>query len=462
MADGAPEQMDKYDQWFTDFLGISPKEMKARVAAREATARSAAPPASPEAPAPAQVTPPTGAVGGAHKKEDAQVEIEKLALPVVRELASSLALAAHQVFSNVIQRVKEKKKAEADEEEAKREQMVTLIITIALMPAGPLEAAVASGLSGTNIRTKVAEIVSNNAGALQSKFGARGGRVANRAFDTLMNDSVVKLADHFDAEKAKKALERGVDTLKDKSVKFAASSDKGKCVESYLDAVGKSADDSIPNLVKVILTTTSLSAAVAFYNLFEKPMHAIYEAVLSQQVDDMLSEIAEPLAQHGQAQSIGATEATATTALDEIVTILWKGRRQLAHVTRIEITGAFLSGKPDYGFRKWITPDMEASAVKMVKENLTPDNFPKDEHIPDPQLEPGERVISVEIKGADRLMLIQVEDKYGFFSRNYGVRTFKQWAENGEDERALRARGSMQIGGIDAVKLSDIKDVPST
>ena len=357
-----------------------------------------------------------------------------------------------------IANVKSRKKAEADAEEAKREQMVTLVITVMLLPAGPVVEAAANGLAGPQLQSTLAEFIADNATSLESKFGARGAEIANKSFDLITDKALSSLAEKFDAGKAKKALEAGVDKLKDKSIKFAASSDKGKCIEAYLDAVGQSANNSMHNLTDVMLTTKTYSEALAYYKLFHTPMQSIYETLLAQQVDDMLSEIKEPLAQHGEEATISATEGGTTTGLDEIVKVDLYGRKRLAHVSRLTTFGPFLNGKPSYGFQKWVTPDMEETAAKLVNEEVSADVF-KGQHVPDPQCEPGERVVSVKVKGAERLMLIGIEDE-GIFWREYGVRQFKQWAEGEEDERLFRSRGALQIGGIDEVPLASIKDVP--
>jgi hypothetical protein len=57
-------------------------------------------------------------------------------------------------------------------------------------------------------------------------------------------------------------------------------------------------------------------------------------------------------------------------------------------------------------------------------------------------------------------MLISIEDQ-GIFWKDYGVRTFKQWAETEEDEKAFRSRAQLQIGGLDKVDIKSIKAVPA-
>ncbi len=456
MADKVTRPPDKYDLWLADVLNMDPAEVVARrrpdpTAAVGAAAASKAKPNTPELFASPQANP--------FDAPEAQLEIEKLTVSKLQELTVEQAQNVRSDFLTAIANVKSKKKAEADAEETKREQMVTLVITVMLLPAGPVVEAAANGLAGPQLQSTLADFIANNATSLESKFGSRGAQIANKSFDLITDKALSSLAEKFDAGKAKKALEAGVDKLKDKSIKFAASSDKGKCIEAYLDAVGQSANNSMHNLTDVILTTKTYSEALAYYKLFHTPMQAIYETLLAQQVEDMLSEIKEPLAQHGEETTISATEGGTTTGLDEIVKVDFYGRKRLAHVSRTTTVGLFLSGKPSYGFQKWVTPDMEETAAKLVKEEVSADVF-KGQHVPDPQCEPGERVVSVKVKGAERLMLIGIEDE-GIFWREYGVRRFKQWAEGEEDERLFRSRGSLQIGGINEVPLASIKDVPA-
>lgn len=387
----------------------------------------------------------------------ARVEIERITLPRLQQLAVQQAQNGRADFLTAITTVRRNKKAQIAAEDAKREQMMTLVIAIALMPAGPIIDAAATALAGKALQGQLAEVIMNNAATLQKKFGAKA---TNKAFDIVAGEAVSGLEARFDPGMAKKALEMGVDKLKGVTIKFAASSDEGQAVESFLDAIEKSADDAMHNLTDVIMTTKRFSEAVAYYNLFSKPLQASYQAVLTQQVENMLSEVNEAMAQGGKPTVIAASEYGTTTGLDEIVVVAFKGRRMLAHVVELRVMGAFLSGKPSYAFRKWITPDMQQAAAAMSRKALTIGDF-QGQHVPDPTLEQGERVVQVEVGGKPRLALIRVEDKHGFFSTDYGVRTFVEWAKDEETVRAFHSRGALQNGGIDRVELRLIRGVPS-
>ena len=102
---------------------------------------------------------------------------------------------------------------------------------------------------------------------------------------------------------------------------------------------------------------------------------------------------------------------------------------------------------------------MVETAAKLVAGQLKVEDF-KNQHIPDPLLEPGERVVRVPDGGKDRLMLITVEDKHGWFSTDYGVCTFKQWAETIDEERAFASRAALQNGGANKMARGSIAGIP--
>jgi hypothetical protein len=482
MVENAAED-NIYDAWLKSALGFDPAEHAKPKAPPAAAGQGASPQAASlqaasSQPASAVAVPGTaGAVagappGGEKKGETAlghqtnpfdapevRMDIEKIALPKLQQLTVQQTQNARADFLSAIDNVRKEKKAQAAEEEEKKEFLMTVVLTVALLPAGPIVEAAAAGINGQSLINHLGDIIADAAPTLEKKFGAAGAKAADKAFKVVASDQIGKLAESFDEAKAKAALEAGVDKLKDKSVKFAANSDKKKAIDSYLDALVQSANDSMHNLTDVILNTDSFSAAVGYYNLFHMKLQSSYQAAVAQQVDDMLSELNDAIVDHGEEQVLSVSEdGGGSYGMDEIATIKYGSRLMYAHVTRITVTGAFLSGKPSYGFVKWVTPDMLESAVKMVRDHLTMDDF-KNTHIPDPVLEPGERVIQVKDGNRERLMLITVEDKHGFFSNDFGVCTFKQWASE-DDEAPFRARGVLQNGGINEMKLGDIKDVP--
>ncbi len=230
-------------------------------------------------------------------------------------------------------------------------------------------------------------------------------------------------------------------------MKFVASSNKGACVANYLDAMLKSANDAMHNLTNFIRTTATYSEALAYYNYFSRPLQAIYEATLSQQSDDMLSEIADALAAGGGPSSLLIGEQ------HKIVRLQAYGRPRFAH---IKVTSDIKTAITAYYFEKWVTPDMEAMAAKLATEDFDPADFSN--RMPDPQREPGEQIVLVDGWGRERAMLIDVEDD-GIFWKEYGALKFKQWPETDEEEKVFRARGDMQIGGLEKVELKNIKEV---
>jgi len=385
---------------------------------------------------------------------EAQIAIEQCALPVIRDLAVQQAQNAARDFATALTKVKTAKKEQTDAEQAKKEMMWTIAITIALMPAGPVIEAAGAAIAGEALQSKMLTAIANNAGKLEAQFGAKGAQAANKAFDVVAGEAVTNMVKKFDKDKAKAALEAGIGALKDKTIKFAASSDRGQCVANYLDAMLKAANDSMHNLTNVIQTAKSYSAAIAFYNLFSKPLQGIYEAVLTQEADDMLSEIADALARLSKSGDPTAADGCIGKR-DIVAKVEWKGRKLFAHAQRYD--------KPDsidssYDFVKWVTPDMEVMAASMAKMEVSVNEF--ENHVPDPEREPGERIVRVNDGSRDRLMLISIEDQ-GIFWKDYGVRTFKQWAETEEDEKAFRSRAQLQIGGLDKVDIKSIKAVPA-
>lgn len=460
MSQAGTVNRDAGNEWVRDALGIDPRNYPAVAASQPEPAGGAPGAASPGAPAPAKPAEQryAGAQANPFDAPEAQLEIERLTLSRVQQLAVQQAQNARADFMTALAKVKSAKQAQIAAEDAEREKMVTLVIGIALMPAGPLIDAAATALAGKALQGQLTEVIVNNAAALEKRFGAAA---TNKAFDIVAGEAVSTLAAKFDPALAKKALQMGVDKLKGTAIKFAASSDKGKAVGSFLDAMQKSANDAMHNLTDVILTTKRFSEAVAYYNLFSMPLQSSFEATLTQQVEDMLSQINDVIAQHGQETTISTDGMSSTSGLDEIALIDFRGRKLLAHVVRIVITAPLVSAEPRYAFRKWVTPDMQKAALALVKENLTLDAF-KGQTVPEPTREPGERVVMVDWHGKERIMLIGIADIHHIFSADeHGICTFKRWADGEDDERALRSRGAMQLGGIDKMRLHQIQKVPS-
>jgi hypothetical protein len=301
-------------------------------------------------------------------------------------------------------------------------------------------------------------IIGKNTAALEAKFGARGAQAADIAWNLVAGETANAMVKKLTPDKAKAAIEFGVSSLQGQAVHFLASSDKGKCIANYLASVQIAANAAMHNLLKYIHDTKHFSEALVYYNYFSEPLQTIYEAVLSQQVDDMLSEVAAVLARDAKVKSGEFIVDGDGSEADGIVKVHAYGRTLFAHIKVITNNKTFLT---TYRFEKWVTPDMEPMVVKMEPKDFDPAQFIN--HMPDPQREPGERIVLVDGWGGDRVMLIGVEDQ-GIFWKNYGVLTFKRWAEDSRDDKVLRSRGAMQIGGLERVDLKDIKDVkaPST
>ena len=444
---------DVYDAWLKSALGFDTASHGAPGGAPHG-APGGAPGGGGEAKKPEG---PTGHQSNPFDAPEVQLAIETIALPKLQQFTVEQTQNARTDFLTAVEVVRKKKQAQAAEEKEQKEFLMTVVMTVALLPAGPIVEAAAAGLSGQSLLNHLGGIIADAAPALEKKFGPAGAKAADRAFNIVASEQIGKLAETFDAGKAKSALDAGVEKLKDKSVKFAANSDKNKAIDSYLDALVESANNSMHNLTDVILNTKSFSAAVGYYNLFHMKLQKSYEAAIAQQVDDMLSELNDAIVEHGQELFLGGSEFTQTYGLDEIAAIKYGSREMYAHVSKITMTGLGAPDKPQWGFVKWVTPDMLETAVKMARDHLTMADF-KGSHVPDPVLEPGERVVLVKSGNKNRLMLITVEDKYGFFSKDYGVCTFKQWATE-DDESPFRARGALQNGGINEMKLGDIRGV---
>jgi hypothetical protein len=391
-----------------------------------------------------------GPISNPFDAPEARVEIEKCAMPVVQQLAVEQAQNAARDFQTAVGNVKTAQKAKSDAAKAEKAAMYTLAVSIALMPLGPVTEAASVAIAGPALQSKLMEALVNNAGRLEAKFGKLGAGAANKTFDFVASDAVGRLAAVFDPGKAKAALGLGISSLQGKTVSFLAGPDPGTCVANYLDAIGKAANDAMHNLTDLILKTQCYSEALAYYNFFSKPLQGIYEAVLGQQAQDMLTEVADVIATNAETGVTGAVDKVLSQ--DEVGKFNAYGRPLFAHLKRY--------AKPDdtadyYEFLKWVTPDMEPLAAKVAKDI---DTAYITNRIPPPDREPGERVILVDGWGKERVMLIEVEDQ-GIFWKEYGVPTFKRWAEPGEDDKALRSRAAMQHGGLEKLDLAQVKKV---
>jgi hypothetical protein len=442
---------DEHDSWLNDAFGVDVGlvAQSIKASASPSSSGSAASPKSSDKGA--QGAPLSGPLNNPFDAPEAQLAIEKLAVAELQTQAQVQALAAANDFKTAIDIVKSKKKAQADAAKELEELKWTVVITIALLPAGALAAAASARVSGPAMQAKLLEAITSNAGYLQAKFGAKGAKLANKAIQAVASEALIRMAEKFTAKKAEAALNAGVALMKGKTVTFAASTDKFVTTANYLDAMLKAANDSMHNLLDRIRATRTYDEALAYYTLFSKPLQAVYEAMLLQQADDMLTEVAGALTNPPKTDR-NIFDPRSDTG-DAIYRVKAYGRTLFAHIV-VFVTPDQLSDS--YKFIKWVTPDMEPLAAKVCRGELSPNEIGG--HLPDPQREPGERIVMVEGFGRNRLLLIGIEDQ-GLFWKDYGVRMFKRWPADEEEEKAFASRGSIQIGGIDKVDLKSIKNV---
>ena len=407
--------------------GVPPQSgLPGRMPPRTTAAPQAAPSGQAAAAAP---TPPARDPAQPFDAPTSTIQIEKQALETIRHLAQQHAQVAYSDYLHAIEKVQDQRKAKFDKEKENREAMTSLVVAIAFIPAGPLEGAIAAGVSN---------------------------RVIDELKKAKLSDSALTAVEKaFNAETAKGLLEKGADALKEKTVKFCVDSDEMATVGSYLWSLSEAASKAAHNFIDSVSQVTDISAAIAYFSLYRDSLLDVYLATIDQQVTDMLAQIAPVAAQHGNPNRTTG-KYVSTASYQEIVLLAWGGQKRLAEVERKEFTG--LAGETRYTFNRWVTPDMQAQAAKMSKGEVSLDVF-KGQQIPEPTRETGERVVMINANGRARLAIVTVEGGGILpWSLSQGALTFKQWVED-DEKRAVEARGQMQNGGIDTVPSDKVSHI---
>jgi hypothetical protein len=373
-----------------------------------------------------------------------KVEVEKLAVDRLRELTGTLVNQRYAGYLNAIDSAAREIEKEKKEQEERDKFMVNAVLTIGFLASGPAVAAVANGISGDKLLTRLKDGVASNGPRFLKIAGVEDAKAAeyltNEAYQKVSGDTLKGLAEKFNTEKATKAVETARDKLKDKAVELAATRDKWACGAAYLDALKDSADNSSVQLLQTIQGMNGYDELLGIYNAFDAMSLSKFRQEVTVQAHNFMEQVAPLLA-----EKAGANKAITLFRVNA-----W-GQPRL-------VLARYGQGYAMFNnFVAWITPDMEQTAIASYG---TPQEVPASsfDRLPEPTKEKGkQQIVNIDAWGKNRLAVVEVKDA-GFFTTELYY-DFVRWIPDSERaEMEARAQGT-QIGGLMTLAPSDVKNL---
>ena len=330
------------------------------------------------APTPRPVPPPAPTAAAPFAAPATNIDIKAEDIKTVRSLAQKGADNAFTMFQAAIGEVSSSQKAKAAKEALDKEHAFTFVLSLCLLPLGPIAAA-AAGQAVTKL--KVAS--------------------------SLSKTTIEALTAAYHSEQGKGALDASAEYAKFKAVTFAIESDDNQVVGNFLAAVSQEGFAAKTNL-DAYLEHADINALITYYSYFQNDFKAIHIALMTKELDNMKKQVVPALLQiekdaeedkrdhdvktswekvkakmtadgmQGMVPPQPHRDKTQTRTIEEIVSIRYANEDHLASVQRIQM-GVLTS----YKFGQWITPDQQQTAVAVVKENLTEEDF--GEQLPSPK-----------------------------------------------------------------------------
>lgn len=393
--------------------------------------------------------PPVPAGSNPFDYPEVRLEVEKLAINELRQLATDHAIKASGFWQSALDQAREEFKKTKDQEEKEREGTINLVISIAMLAGGPLLSAAASSsaqvLNGQEMSVRLNAAVETNVAGLAQRAGVTDAQTreawVQQARDRLALDWISAKMETFDAAKAQAGMESVSGTVKEKAVALAAETDEKKLGVAFCDQLQLAQNQAMNTLIPTIKGLKSVEALSGIVNAFANATVAAYKAVLLAEIQHFKEQISKPFASRAAEKQGGSGTGNVIVKMNAY------GRMRFAHVR-------YLPSSANYVFHSWVTPDMEASAAKLCVGEIDPKTI--DGHLPAPELQPNPaRVVQMDAWGRLRLAIVSVADE-GLFFKDYGVMNFVRWVAADEVAQA-QAKGNNQVGGLNTVSPGSVK-----
>jgi hypothetical protein len=396
-----------------------------------------------------------------------QAQITALASTLLRETASRKIYEAANTYEKAIVTVRGQVTADEAAEDAKLELELTIVLSVALLAAGPAIGALGGAAAkGCDI---IAPKLTMQALDIATRVGvdtAKSADIGIKALDWLKTN--------FDQKKATDAINNALSWMKGKAVKVKMGTDERENVHRYLDSLKDQTEATRVELQKwAESSSSSFEELSAYVAAFENVTEGFYVVQVTQQLTDFKRELLTAITQqqkgHGDIMPRGDKFDPRIETTQKIYKLNAYGGPRYARIDVLKQTNFGGSGETTiYSFGCWITPNMEPMAKEKCVGELDPSQLSG--HLPAPDREPvGERVVRIDCWGKPRLAIVHIGDDSGFFHAptNFEQITFTRWVSD-EDAPAQEARGGMQNGGVNNVSPTDVKglkqppDVPAS
>ena len=379
-----------------------------------------------------------------------KVEIEKLVVQQLRELTGTLVTQRYAGYLNAVDTAMRELEKEKKEQEEKDKFWINAVLSIGLLAAGPAMAGLANQITGPKLLTRVKDGVSSNSSRLMKLANvseAQAAKLLENAGDIYQKvaaDRLKELAERFDVDKAKGAVEKAADKLKDKTVELAVINDKWACGAAYLEALKDSADSSSIDLLHSLQGMSSYDELLGVYNAFNEMSLSKFREQVKVQAHNFMAQVAPLLAEKAANKTGHGAKGYTLVRVDA-----W-GQPRLA-------LAIYSPTSANYLFQSWITPDMEKTALATYGTPMDVRGAAFD-RLPNPVQQKGtERIVKTDAWGKMRLVVVQVKDNAIFTTELYY--DFVRWVpEKERGDMEARAQGT-QIGGLMTLAPSDIKNL---
>jgi hypothetical protein len=371
------------------------------------------------------------------------VHVEDLAIGQLKSVLGDTIVLAYNEFSKAIKDVRDELVKQKEEQERRTEAEINFLLG-AVIAVVPFEA-IGEKIAGDVLLEKTQQAVSSKMATIVAQAAKESHAAAQEAFEltreiesALTADSLAAVAAKFTPELAAEGLKTMSETAGEQGVKLILKGDHPYDIAaSFLDALDAAANDSVKKLLAKKEVLPDISQVLAVYHAFDKVKKDYYMPSLRDRAHHFINQLTGD-APGGYSQ--------------RYVYINAYGMKRLAKVQSIKETNSFVS---------WITPDMEQVALAMMggREPKELSASQIEGHIPDPVKEiPNdfERVVRINAWGKPRLAIVGGDASW--FKSYQTEMKFSRWVRSDEEDAQL-ARASGQIGGLNDVDPSQVKDL---
>lgn len=371
------------------------------------------------------------------------VHVEDLAIGQLKSVLGDTIVLAYGEFSKALKDVRDELVKQKEEQQRRTEAELNFLLG-AVIAVVPFEA-IGEKIAGDLLLEKTQQAVSSRMAVFVAQAAKESHAAAQEAFEltreiesALTAESLKAVAAKFTPELAAEGLKKMSEAAGEQGVKLILKGDHPYDIAaSFLDALDSAGHDSVQKLLLKKEALTDISQLLGVFHAFDKVKKDYYIPSLRDRAHHFINQLTgDPPGGYTQ----------------RYVYINAYGMKRLAKVQSIKETNSFLS---------WITPDMEQVALAMMggREPKELSASQIDGHIPDPLKEiPNdfERVVRINAWGKPRLAIVGGDASW--FKSYQTEMKFSRWVRSDEEDAQL-ARASGQIGGLNDVDPSQVKDL---